>query len=78
MSLVKVLMCRRHVTKKFYFDSEDDENLEDDIDDNEMKIKTICTCSRDKSTSGRAPIRERALSTFIIQRLTNTLGWLMH
>ena len=31
-------MCRRHVTKIFYFDS-DDENLEDDIDDNEMKNK---------------------------------------
>ena len=77
MSLVKVLMCRRHVTKIFYVDSDDgDENLEDDTDDDE--IKTICTCSRDKSTPGRAPIRERALSTFIIQRLTNTLGWLMH
>ena len=65
--------------KKIYFaedDAEDDEIDEDDTDDDE--INQIYMLKEQESTPGRAPIRERALSTFIIQRLTNTLGWLMH
>ena len=63
--------------KTFYVDSDDgDENLEDDTDDDE--INQIYMLKEQESTPGRAPIRERALSTFIIQRLTNTLGWLIH
>ena len=74
-------MCRRHVKIKIYLfedDSDDDDEIvEDDTDDDEIN-KKIYLLKEQESTPGRAPIRERALSTFIIQRLTNTLGWLMH